>query len=107
VEYRVVWDNAKQHTSQEAKDGLAPLGIPVMPDFPAQSWDLNIIEVCWAWLSQNVRGHQPRKWDGWMQRIKMAWAEVEISSINSLVEKVPQQLQNIVENKGEWVKYFP
>lgn len=104
--YRVVWDSARQHTSKEAKAGVARLGIPVMPDFPAQSWDLNIIEVCWAWLSHNVKGHNHRVWDGWEECIKEAWAEVEISSINKLVAKVPKQLQKIAQKEGEWVRYF-
>ena len=60
--YRVVHDHAKQHTSKESKSGLANLGLPVMEDFPPQSYDLNTIELIWAWLEANLKGHQKKKW---------------------------------------------
>ncbi len=105
--YRVVIDNAKQHTSKESREGLAELEVPVMQDFPAQCWDINMIEVCWAWMMQKLRGHNPRTWDGWMRAIKKAWAEVEVRQISEQVEKVPNQLQEILKEGGKWAKYYP
>lgn len=107
TEYRVVFDHAKQHTGKFSKRELAEMNVPVMPDFPAQCWDLNIIEVAWAWLMHKLRGHNPRTWDGWKRVIKKAWNEVEISHIDMLVDKVPKQLHGIIQANGEWVKYFP
>lgn len=105
--YRVVMDHARQHSSKESRDGLAELKVPVMQDFPAQSWDMNIIEVCWAWMMQNLRGHNPRTRYGWERAIRKAWAGVDVGQINKLVNKVPKQLQRILEEDGKWVKYFP
>lgn len=105
--YRVVLDHARQHSSKVSREGLAGLEIPVMQDFPAQSWDMNIIEVCWAWMMQNLRGHNPRTVDGWQRAIKKAWAGVDIGLINDLVDKLPNQLQSIYDEHGKWMKYFP
>lgn len=106
VEYRVVLDHARQHDSKESKLALALMDAHVMQDFPPQSWDLNAIEVAWAWLGQHIRGHNPRTRDGWMRAIKKAWKQVEISSINKLVSKMPKQVEGIIEAEGQWVKYF-
>jgi len=105
--YTVVLDHARQHTSKLSKQELVSMGVPLMHDFPAQSWDLNVIEVSWAWLDGNLRGKNPRTWDGWQKAIKKAWDEVQISSINKIVDKVPNQVQKIVDADGKWVKYFP
>ncbi len=43
AEYRLVLDNARQHTSKEVRLGLGMLNIHVMGDFLAQSWDINVI----------------------------------------------------------------
>lgn len=105
--YKVVLDHAKQHTSKQSKEGMDTLALPILERFPPQSWDLNAIEVCWAWLDQNLRGHKPRTWDGWKRAIEHAWDEVQMSSINKLVKRVPRQVDKIIEANGEWCKYFP
>lgn len=105
-EYRVVFDHARQHTSQLSRRELADMNVPVLHDFPAQCWDMNIIEVTWAWMTEHLRGHNPRTRDGWQRAIKMAWKKVDVTLINKLVEYVPNQLQRIIEKNGKWVKYF-
>lgn len=105
--YRVVLDHAKQHTSKVSKAGITHLGLPMLEGFPPQSWDLNAIEVCWAWLDQNLRGHNPRTWGGWKRAINQAWSEVQQSSINKLVKRMPGQVSKVMEAGGKWCKYFP
>lgn len=105
--FRVVLDHARQHTSKEAKAGLGMLDMPILEGFPPQSWDMNAIEVCWSWLDQNLRGHSPRSWGGWKKAILRAWSEVQQSSINKLVKRVPKQVEKIIEADGKWCKYFP
>ena len=104
--YRVVFDHARQHTSQLSRRELAEMNIPVMHDFPAQCWDINVIEVAWAFMMEHLRGHNPRTRDGWQRAIKMAWKKVDITLINNLVDYVTNQLQRIIEKQGEWVKYY-
>jgi hypothetical protein len=105
--YRVVLDHARQHTSRMSKAGISMLDVPVLEGFPPQSWDLNAIEVCWSWLDQNLRGHNPRTWAGWKKAIIQAWDEVQLTSINKLVKKVPKQVEKIMDSGGKWCKYFP
>lgn len=105
--YKVVLDHARQHTSNESREGIARLGLPLLEEFPSQSWDLNAIEICWSWLDQKLRGHNPRTWDGWKKAIIHAWDEVQLSSINKLVKKVPGQVKKILGKDGKWCNYFP
>jgi transposase len=107
AEYSMVLDHARQHTSKASKAGLAKFNVLVLEGFPPQSWDLNAIEVCWSWLDQKLRGHNPRTWDGWKDAIIQAWKEVEVVSIDKLVKKVPQQVEKIIKADGKWCKYFP
>jgi transposase len=101
ADYRVVLDHARQRTTNMSKGGLTMLELPVLEGFPPQSWDLNAIEVCWSWLDQNLRGHNPRTWAGWKRAIIQAWDEVQLSSINKLVERVPKQVDKIMEAGGK------
>lgn len=105
--YSMVLDHARQHTSKKSIAGLANLNVSVVKGFPPQSWDLNAIEVCWSWLDQKLRGHNPKTWDGWKNAIIQAWEEVEVASIDKLVKKVPQQVDKIINADGKWCKYFP
>lgn len=105
--YQVVLDHAKQHTSKLSKAGMSMLGLPVLEGFPPQSWDMNAIEVCWSWLDNNLKGHNPRTWDGWKKAIIQAWDEVQLTSINKLVKRVPRQVSKIIKADGKWCKYFP
>ena len=105
--YKVVLDHARQHTSQESTKGMASLKLPLLEGFPPQSWDLNAIEICWAWMDNNLRGHNPRTWDGWQKAIIKAWDEVQLSSINKLVKRMPGQVKKILAKDGQWCNYFP
>lgn len=105
--YRVVLDHAKQHSSKKSQAALEAMTLPIMHDFPAQSFDINVIELCWGILDHNLQGHNPRTWEGWQKAICKAWDEVEINTINKVVLKAKGQIDKIIEQEGGWVSYKP
>ena len=59
--FRVIMDNAKQHVSKKSKAELEAMGLPLMKGFPAQSYDMNLIEMAWGHLQQQLLGHNFKK----------------------------------------------
>lgn len=105
TKFRVVMDNAKQHVSEQSKSAMAVMKVPIMQDFPAQSYDMNLIEVAWGHLQQQLQGHKYKKRQTYEQGLRQAWGRVKQSTINALVVKHNQQMKEIIKNKGNWVKY--
>lgn len=104
--YRLILDNAKQHTAKAAKAALQQSEIKLMDDFPAQSWDINVIENVWGVMESKLRaqkGPYPRTPDGWRTRLERVWADVSIDTINKLVGCVKERMAAIVEKEGAWL----
>jgi transposase len=102
----LVLDRARQHTSKASKAAIQQLELHLVDDFPPQSWDINVIENVWgvldgklAAMSKNV----PRTPDGWRKRVKRAWDQVEQSTINKLIDAVPQRMAHIEQLDGAWL----
>lgn len=102
--WHMVMDNASQHTSEETKLALQQLGVKLVEGYPAQSWDLNIIENCWGLLDTKLVGSKARSTDAWYSDIEKAWAEVDQSSIDKLVHSVRGRMQKIIDLEGAWIK---
>lgn len=102
---RFYWilDHASQHTSKVSKAAMHDLGITLKAGFPAQCWDINVIENVWAVLDGKLVGTRACTPDGWRDAIKEAWDQVQLSTINKLVDSVKPRLAQIVELEGEWL----
>lgn len=104
--YPVLLDHATQHTSYASKAAINQIGLNLKEGFPAQCWDINIIENVWAVFDNKVRqwpGRTPDTPDGWRRRLRSAWAAVEQSTINKLVSQVRGRMANIIRNDGAWL----
>lgn len=101
--YRVVLDSARQHTAKSSREAMATLGFPLLEGFPAQSWDLNIIECVWAQLANRFARRRPRSGKGGRIAAKRCWAAIEQSSIDKLVDTLPDRMDKIVKGGGAWL----
>ena len=102
----IILDHATQHTAAASVKAMKQLGLHVRQGFPAQGWDINIIENVWGVFEtklHSMRGRYPVHADGWRDRLKRAWGLVDKVTINKLVEQVKGRLDQIVEAKGEWL----
>ena len=102
-EYSIIRDRASQHTSAQAAEDLEPLGLSILQDFPAQSWDINCIEHVWAQLVAKMGTRRPTTPRGFKEAILQSWAAIEQSTINKLVDGVPKRLEKIKELGGKWM----
>lgn len=101
--YHIIRDKARQHTSASTVQALAPLKLPILESFPAQSWDVNCIEHVWAQLAQKVRGRRPRTPAGFKAVILKEWGAIPQSTIDLLVAGVPKRILRIAEGGGAWI----
>lgn len=100
-----VMDHAKQHTSKVTREALHDAGVQLVPDYPAQSWDLNIIENIWGVLDGYLTGKVAKTGMGWRRVIERAWQKVSLKTINSLHKGIKGRLMAVAEAEGEWVKH--
>lgn len=89
----LIMDHAKQHTSKASKRAMEELEVPIKQGFPAQCWDINIIENVWGLMDGKLLGRRARTVDGWRCCCKEAFKAVKQSSINKLVDRVKPRLQ--------------
>jgi hypothetical protein len=103
----IIRDRAPQHTSKATTEALSTLNLPIVEDFPPQSFDINCIELVWGQLKQKVEARRPVTSRGLYDVIRRAWDEISISTIDGIVAGVPKRMMRIVENEGRWLgKYI-
>jgi hypothetical protein len=102
--FSIIMDHASQHTSNKSKAKLVVTDVPLVEDFPPQSWDLNVIENVWGVFNQKLLSLRATTTHGVKETLEKAWAKVEQSTINELVEQVPRRMQEVIQKKGEWIK---
>ena len=83
---------------------LSPLNLPLVENFLAQSWDLNIIEDVWAILKAKVNVRRPRGTKGYLKVIREEWRGISQTTIKKIVAKVPGRLLEVVGKEGAWLK---
>jgi transposase len=101
-DYVIIRDRARQHTSRASTAAVERLGMTVDTRFPAQSWDLNVIETAWGNLVGKLYLTRASSVRGWRQAVREAWEEVAQSTINKLVKSLPRRMQEVVEREGAW-----
>lgn len=102
----LVLDHAKQHTSRASRAAIRRLQLPLVEDFPSQSWDINIIENVWGVLDGKLAamgGRLPPTPYGWRRRVTRAWNAISQSTINKLVADVPNRVSDIAQLQGAWL----
>lgn len=104
-DYYILRDHAKQHVSKYSSQHMQAMQLPIKSDYPAKSWDLNMIEVVWGILDGKLQGKKATCSDEWRKHIEEAWNQIDQASINKLVLKLPARMHELVENNGQWPKH--
>jgi hypothetical protein len=104
--YMVVLDHARQHTAKSTQKLIAELGVPILEHFPAQSWDIKIIECAWAQLANWFAGRRPRTAAGGRAVAQECWDEVGQGTNEKLSASVKDRMNKIVEGEGAWLTSY-
>lgn len=99
-------DNAAIHVSTKAKDWFASKNIPLL-QWPACSPDLNPIENLWGIMARKVyeNGRQFSNIADLKERIKKVWAEISMTTLQTLVQSMPRRVFAVIKSKGGHTKY--
>ena len=99
-------DNALIHTFASTEKWFQDFGIELLSR-PASSSDLNAIENLRRILTRKVYDREDPPVENIVKlekRIKFAWANVRSEIFNKLVDSVPNELTEIIKNKGKSTK---
>lgn len=99
-------DNDPKHTSKLCKDYLKSkkhLGMQLMT-WPAQSPDLNPIELLWAEIKRRVRKLLPTTKQQLWELVQQVWNSIEEDFLSKLIDRMPFICQLVINNKGGYFK---
>ena len=98
-------DGAPSHTSRSTVAFLAAKGVKVLPNWPPNSPDLNPVEHCWSWISQQLVGKKIRNANELEAAVRQAWAAKPADLIPKLYGSMVRRLTAVQVAKGAATKY--
>ena len=93
-----VQDGAKAHTSAESIGYLGRKGVNVVPDWPARSPDLNVIEMLWGRIQRDVSRYAPTDEEQLEAYFIRCWEAIPQAEIDHLVLSFSFRLQRCIDN---------
>lgn len=97
-------DNAPIHTAMVAQFFFLDNGIACLP-WPAQSPDLNPIELVWAWMKHHVGKQHHGSCGALIAAIHEAWEAIPSNYLKSLIWSMPHRMHAVIAAKGLSTKY--
>ena len=99
-------DGAPAHRAKIVSAWLRTNKIDVLPNWPGNSPDINVIENCWSLLKKKVADKHPGSIQELIDAIKLTWTtEITPEYCQQLVKSIPKRLAQIIANKGNPCKY--
>jgi hypothetical protein len=98
-------DGASCHTSRATLQFLTKKKVTVLPDWPPQSPDINLVENCWAMIAHKLLGQSFKSGDELFEAVQKAWASIPPATIAKLYGSMIRRLTAIMVAKGGNTKY--
>jgi transposase InsO family protein len=102
----VLEDNAPCHSSKATDAARQNLGITSLKH-PSNSPDLNAIENLWDQVKLKL-GRMNRRatsLDELWEQIQQAWDEIDIGSVNRVVDSMEERRRDVVAAKGSYTRF--
>lgn len=103
--YVIIRDHARQHTAKASEEAMNELGLPILKDYTASSWDINVIESLWGVYRGKLKKAKGKSTDQWYKIFRDAWDNISMTTINKLIDGAPARVQSIIDAKGQWVPH--
>lgn len=101
-----VHDRSPIHTSWLAKNWLVHQSTLRELNWPARAPDLNPIENLWPLVARNCSIYAAENQDELWNNICKSWDEIRLTNTcETLVNSLPNRIQDIIDNGGFWTKY--
>ena len=103
-EDRKIWyflqDGAPSHRPKEVKNYIKRWISKRMINHPAQSPDLNPIEIIWAQMKVKVEKKRPRTKQQLLNAIIESWNSIDKSTIRRVIDGIYQKMDKIIYQNG-------
>ena len=80
-------------------------GIALLPDWPARSPDLNIIEHVWPYLKERVSRREVPDLDNLWHVLEDEFYKIPNSFIDNLYNSLPRRIEEVIRNHGYPTRY--
>jgi hypothetical protein len=77
----------------------------LLPDWPPNSPDLNLIENVWAWVDGRVQNTVCNSFEEFKKAVDMAFASIPQSMLHNCFASMDKRLQLCMERGGDWTGY--
>lgn len=93
-------DGAPAHRSRSTSDFLRKKAIRLLPDWPPQSPDLNVIENLWDELKRRISFSKPATLEELWEIAQREWEAIPNETIIKLYDSMPRRVSAVLGNKG-------
>uniref|UniRef100_A0A9J8BMH5 Tc1-like transposase DDE domain-containing protein n=1 Tax=Cyprinus carpio carpio TaxID=630221 RepID=A0A9J8BMH5_CYPCA len=97
-------DLAPAHSAKTTGKWFTDHGITV-PNWPANSPDLNPIENLWDIVKRKLRDARPNTLDELKAAIEASWASITPQQCHRLIASMPRRIEAVISAKGFPTKY--
>ncbi|CAK9819099.1 Transposable element Tcb1 transposase [Anthophora quadrimaculata] len=97
-------DNDPKHTARVVKEFLEKEKLNIMK-WPAQSPDLNPIEMLWIDVDHEIKRRKPKNIQDLFEMIEEAWKSIPVDRCIRLINSMQRRCAEVIKNKGYATKY--
>ena len=98
-------DNATPHVALHTRRSLSKM-VSVLPNWPAQSPDLNPIENVWCWMESELQLLPPATSATMLRKhLQAVWDRLDLDRIRNLIKSVPTRLKQVIRLQGGHTNY--
>ena len=84
-DYLFMHDGAPSHKSMKTLEYLSSHGVPLLPNWPALSPDLNPFEHLWSFIKKMLKGKRFNSKEDLIAAVRESWHRIPIDLINYLI----------------------
>jgi len=101
------WEPCLRPTARTVQKWFVDNHIEVLPHWPSNSPNLNVIENCWNNMKKKVAAHRPVSEKDLKDILRHVWVtEISLEYCKTLVHSMPSRIKAVIKNHGHPTRYL-